>query len=519
MLPSTHPLAALQTRAALYTGWPVLHAFADDEATILKAQATLQDALDGCPQSDVIEPWDPSDKEDRWELRAVLPGLTTSTWAALTTALSADLQATPTLVPGVAPGTMEAQDQQAIVSDAIEGDPLTALLWSATEQGGSTPPDLVEEPGDAVGGLIAADLVSAIASVAPKLTTRDLVAFVRNRNSGRRGIQLNVPFDLLDGVSGDQLLRLREDLLDAVAQVVVRRAESEHALAPDIGWDPRWGLTFLLWRVDSRGPSLPGDSPIGNGITPPVERLAPWIAGIDGRYGALEIQVVPRTDADHTDVVQHCIDAAEGTELVGGMPRWIPARDGLSVRPAFVPTWRCSMQHAPILGDWLRQVQANPSVLGVRVVPVEAAGLEEQGPFLDPCWLWMGDTYIVRLRDGALQRDRLVRTRTRDHVGRDRLAQSLLAQVLARVPQAVEMEGRHLVRTMADDSGRQGLELRLTSDLLEAPQQLAWILQNLAALPLPDATSVIELALPTTGPLLRWWYRHTAEKWDAPTWL
>lgn len=498
MLPADHDLADLQARAALATGWPTLHLAAPD------AQAALDriEALVGpCPQAELLESWT---GEDPPALRIALPGLTPAQWAGLERDLA---PWRPVLAPTPSPGALEAQDQLALIPDVLPADPLPATLWADAEGGGLRTLDLAEEEPDPAGAALASELVAAVQAVSPELApdVGDAIAFVRHRSSGRRGLRVHIAAEHVQSLSGDALTALRTDLVAAVGRVIVRRAPSEHALAPDIGWDPRFGLSLLVWRITEPGEALPADAALTPGLHPPLRALRSL--RLHGRVTALEVQVLPAPRSDHDAVSLALAEHAEGLPVRGGPSRWLRDPD-----PVLCPTWRVEPGDLDDCLDWIAALPDRDDVAAVRVVPVDPRGLEERDPFLEPAWTWLGDRFVVRWRDGAQDRDARVLTRERPVHDSDRAALNALRAALARVP-GLDAE-RCAPQPVRDAGGRHGLVIALQADL--SGWALGWALGAVASVPCPELGSVVDLILPAHGPEIALWFAPPED--IAPLW-
>jgi hypothetical protein len=493
MLPPDHPLAPLAARAALATGWPTLHLDAPSEDLALDALRRIEAIVGPCPQADLIEAFEPGDPTS---LRVALPGLAQATWEALVEALAPLL---PMLWPSATPGATEAQDTQALVADRIEAEPLPATLWAEPDGSGLLSPDLDDEDPDPAGAALASELVAAVAAVVPGLgpTPARIAAFVRHRGTGRRGIRLAVPPEALDPLAGDALLALRRDLVAAVGEVVARRAASTDALAPDLGWDPRLGFALLVWRITAPGPALPDDPPIGPGLTPPLAVLRSAAAALQDRVAMLEIQVVPRTPADHDRVALALAEAAGDAPIDGGRSRWLRAPE-----PVFCPTWTVEPEDLDAASPWIDAAIAHPDVRGVRVVPAVPRGLDARGAFVDPSWTWMGARCLVRWRDGARDRDVIPLYRTREATDEDAPAIATLTAALQRVPGLPP--AAQVPLPVEDSADRRGLAVRLPPGT--APWALSWALGALAGAPVAGACAVLDLAIPPTGAEILMWF-------------
>jgi len=580
MLPPDHPLADLQARAALATGWPTLHLDAPAEPALLRALAALEASLGPLPQAELIEAAHPGEPA---RLRIDLPGLTAASWAAIREVLR-DLRLNAALAPADPPGTREAKDQLALVPDTIEPEPknkppiantptlapphsataagpdrghapprpltsppidpdpaqtatdaaavpdgpgpparaalqaterpaappahIPAILWASPEGDGLWLPDLVEEDPDPPGASLASELVAAVGAIAPelRLAPHRLVAFVRHRPTGRRGIRVAIPASLLDPLPGSALAALRRALVGAVAEVVARRAASTEALAPDLTWDPRFGFALTVWRIGPAGPALPADAPLIAAIEPPTGALAAAIAGQYGRVGAFEVQVLPGPPAAHDAVALAVAEALHGLPLAGGPSRWLAAP-----APTFCPTWNFEPSDLGAVLPTLATLADRSDVGRVRVVPVDPIGLEHRAPFVDPAWRFLAGRWFVRWRDGGLDRDALPLARDRDRDSADHRDLAALTSALQRVP---GLTAENAPRPVVDGADRPGLAIRLPADTPD--WALAWALGAIATAASEDLSTVADLALPPGGPTVLLWRGGTEDR--APLW-
>lgn len=510
MLEPSHPLAPLQARAALASGWPVLWLDAPNEAAAEGALLIVEQQVGPCPQAELHEAWD---EGEPWTLRIEVPGLLERTWEDLHAALPDAV-----LAVGQLPGAREARDTQAVVDEVIPAA-LPAVAVVDAVGGGLCSLDLATEAPEPSGAAVASELVAAVHAVDPSLVRHpaESVAFVRHRPTGRRGWRLLVPDDVLQGMDGDALLALRRDIVDAVAGVVLRRQDSDVPLAPDLSWDPRFGFSVVVWRVGENGPALPGDSVVEPGLSPPLDVLRALQLRLHHRVQHFELQVVPADPARHDELALALADrATPGME--GGISRWLPARMDGRVVPALALTWRVDPSDLVDAEPWLQAARDHEGVLAVRVVPGVPVGLEDAGPYLDPAWRLTPHGWIVRWRDGVRERDRSIACVPRDADAIDSLIVQSVERALRSVPGGVAPPGSGPpVRTVRDDTERKGVQLRLAPSLLEHPTLLGWALDALGREDLPEVSAVIDLALPETGPeILLWRIRPEAA---APTWV
>lgn len=483
------PFADLHARAALATAWPTLHLERPSETETLQALQDLQEIVGPCPQADLIEPWE---VDDPYALRIALPGLEPELWQAVRRVLpDAELRI------GDSPGALEAQDQRFLLPDVLDASPFPATLWSLAEGDGLRTPDLTEEDPDPVGGSLASELLAEVHALSPELVRHpgEAIAFVRHRPTGRRGLRLSIPAATVEALGGQALHQLRLDLIAAAGEVVARRATSEHALSPDLTWDPRFGFSLLVWRVGAPGPFLPPDSPLSGPLDPPPPELAAGVAALAGRVETLEIQVAPASDHDTTALA--IASFARGLPLVGGPSRWLrtPAAQ-------FCPTWRLAVSDLDLVAPWLTTLTEHHEVAKVRIVPAEPGGLEDRAPFLEPCWHRFGPRWVVRWRDAACDRDLMVAAISRDPAPQDRAVRRALIEALQRIPGLLTAE--NAPQPIIDSEGRHGLSLRLPSRMPE--WGLSWVLGAITGAPLPAVSSLIDLALPATGPQLALWF-------------
>jgi len=384
------------------------------------------------PQADIIEPWDPADPDDRWELRVDLPALSESDWAAIRAALEAYPAAA--LVVGVSPGVRACEDRGYRYPERLFVGGLEADQWLSPE--GVCGLELARATGeDEALRILEAELAEAVRSVAPEVVFRsdrgpDTASTVVHRSTGRFGIRLH--FDI-DEPS------LRVPLLEAIAGVVKARATHPVRLAPDLRWDtPLLGFEVGLWFVAPAVPALPR----GRSVVASTWR---------GRLTeGVEVQVIPRDPAAHEALAQAvaALAESEGLPLVGALPRWVYAEGW-----CFAAVWT-----APS-ADGLEALEALDAT--VRIVPGEPIGLGEGWLTSDVFWVPASHRCFVRIRDGLSDRDRLVEVSDRPRLPRDAEVELLVFGALA----AREVEGLiplgpgSPARAVIDGSGRPGLEL------------------------------------------------------------
>lgn len=515
MLPPGHPLEPAQVRAALASGWPTLECWTDEPERLPDIAAGIAQVVGAVPQAEIIEPWEAGEAHG---LRCDLPGLDPARWTELAGVLG-ELPVRFTLVPGHLPGAREARDSEVVLADVIAGGGLEARCWADVDEG-LVDPDLAEEEAAPDAAPLASELVAALREVSPELVRHptEVVSFVRHRSTGRRGIWLTVPSALVEALDGDALAALRRDVVAAVAGVVARRMDSDVALAPDLLWDPRLGLSVLVWHTGARGRALPGDSVVEAGLSPSVGALVEAADALGGRVYSLEVQVVAKEMGDALDLAARLLPAAETTPLEGSAPRWVALRTEASVEPTFAATWRFAPEDVHAVLPWLEAVLDDPGTAAVRVVPVDPVGLEHGAPFLDPAWRWVGRRWIVRWRDGATDGDRVPATITRDATPDDEPVVNALVQALAAVPGALPRVPREpFIRPVVDLTGRDGFRLRWPAAVADQAWLLGWALGALGAVQLAGCASVIDLALPGDGVVAYVWRTDVED--EAPAWV
>ncbi len=430
MLFGDHPLYDLQAQAAIASGWPTLHVFGDAEAAVLAARAIAVEALGPLPQSDIIEPWDPDDPQDRWELRIDLPDLSREHWDLLREGLAT--HRLTALVPGVTPGVRACEDRGFRFSERLTAQGLTAHMW--LESDGVWSPDLARAEGaDAELEELEQELASAVREVSPELVFRsdrgpDTVSAVVHRSTGRFGVRMYFPEDEPD---------LRQPILDAVAGVVAARSEHQVRLAPDLLWDtPMGGFEVGLWFVAPSVPALPRDCPaVGSSSEGEMA---------DG----VEVQVIPVTPAEHDDVVVAMEALAQEAKLplTGALPRWV-RKDGWK----FCPVWT-----APAAAG----LEAGQQLADVRIVPGSPVGFGEAWLTSDIAWYPADFRCFVRIRDGLSDRDRRVEVTDRPRIPRDAEieVQAFAALAVSDAAGLVPLGPGSPARAVVDGADRPGLE-------------------------------------------------------------
>ena len=428
-----HLLFDLQAQAAIASGWPTLHVFGDAEAEVLAAQDIVLQVLGPLPQADIIEPWDPEDSEDRWELRIDLPDLSEVAWASVREGLGA--YPLVALVVGVAPGVRACEDRGYRYPERLLAGGLEAARWL-------TPDGLCAlDVARAVGGdeallILEAELAEAVRTISPDLVFRsdrgpDTTSTVVHRSTGRFGIRMHFEFDEPE---------LRVPVLEAIAGVVRARTTHEVRLAPDLLWDtPLLGFEVGLWFVAPAVPGLPRDAPAA---------ATTWSGDMaDG----VEVQVIPDDASAHDEVVAAVAAMSEsrGLPLVGALPRWVRRQGAWH----FCPVWTAPSAEGL---EPLREIGAT-----VRIVPGEPVGLGEAWLTSDVAWCPADFRCFVRIRDGLSDRDRSVEVHDRPRTPRDAEVeiQAFAALAVSEAAGLIPLGPGSPARAVVDGSGRPGLEL------------------------------------------------------------
>jgi hypothetical protein len=325
---------------------------------------------------------------------------------------------------------------------------------------------------------------------------------------------LTVPPEAFETLTVEGFRRVRAALLEAIAAVVRARADDPVVrVAPDIEWDVRFGLSFVLWFVAPAVAACPGDAWVPPGLSPGVADLERLLAGLGDLVEEVEIQVVPASAAEHDVVAGGRVDG-----MTGAMPRWLAGPTG----PAFCPVWRVMPEEwePAALVEAVRALAALPEVAAVRVVPGEPKGLGEAWPQADPTWHVARGRCFLRIRDGLTDRDRLPLTRSRASEPLDGMVEIALAASLMTVPEArealmpeVSAEGRpRLLRPIEDTAERRGVELRLDPSAICRERVLRAVLDGIGGLDPRAActlstwgyrndSAVVQLWYPAVGPL------------------
>lgn len=517
MLPSAHPLAPLQTLAALASGWPTLHLFGDDEASVEAALTALQALLGPLPQADLIEPWSPDDPEPRWELRVDLPDLSAETWHAIQQHLPDAI-----LVPGLREGARAAQDLGLLHLEPLHaGDGLIA--WMPGDEEGSLTPDLARARGaDAQIQDLEVELAHAIRAIDPAIAFRsdrgpDTVQPVVHRQTGRFGIQLTFGPETFEGLDGDAVAARRQALLTALSSVLARRASHPLVrLAPDVRWDvPLGGLSLLAWILAPAVPALPVDSDVPPGLSPTDPALTALLAD-PSQLESIELQVVPTTPAAHDRVVEQITATLSHDGPVrGALPRWLR----VGGRWVFCPIWQVPTPDVgPELRPLLDQLAALDEVAALRVVPGEPCGLGDVWSVCQPAWTWGPLHALVRVRDALTDRDRLPEAAGRPRHPRDAQVevQAFAALVAAGEPAGLLPGAPGPGRAIVDSAGREGLEFSFDARSFSA-EPLRSTLSALGAVGHPELAPVSFYAHRHDRTVVRLWFRATQDG-DPPRW-
>lgn len=495
--PPSLPLGAV---TALASGRPCLHAPADDEAGVRAITAALHALFGPLPQLDVIEPAD----DEPFEVRVELPGLTPSQWLAASRALP-----DASLAPAPHPGLREAIDSGVLIPEVIRADGVSAQALIDAETGGPLRPERLrtrvpeDEPDLAA---LAAELVDAVRSVDPGIALRsdrgpDTVQPFVHPHTGRYGVEVHLDGVEREDLGGDIVLQRRADVLQAIGGVIAARANHERlALAPDVWWEPVFGLRFLLWVVGPPAAARPGDSDLA-AAWPAVDAFLPaWSTLFD----RLELAVVTEP-VDHDTVVLAVAALAETlvVPLSGGRPRWVR----LDGRPAFAACW-----DAPLVAgvdDAVAAIRALPGVRAVRAAPAGPYGFQDWST-ADVAWWPMADGFALRLHDGRTDRDALPMVAPREPTLRDGAAMDALIAACAHLP-----EDASGLRAVEDGSGRAGLELSLPREVYQ-PEVLRRWLDALGAAASPEPTHAWFVGWRGEQPLAYRFWPHTPD--NPPPW-
>jgi len=492
MLFGDHPLFDLQAQAAIASGWPTLHVFGASESDVLEAREIAIRILGPLPQSDTIEPWDPADPEDQWEVRIDLPDLEAADWGQLRDALQA--HGLIALVPGVSPGVRACEDRGFRYSEGLTAHGVTADMW--LEPDGVWSPDLARASGadDDLNDL-ERELAAAVRRVSPELVFRsdrgpDTISAVVHRSTGRFGIRIHFSEDEPD---------LRQPILEAVVGVIAARSEHRVRLAPDIVWDtPLLGFEIGLWFLAPSVSTLPGDAPAVS---------SSWEGDLtDG----VEVQVIPRDLSEHAEIAQAVASLAEteGLPLTGALPRWVRRPHGWQ----FCPVWT-----APSGADLsaLRGIYAD-----VRIVPGQPTGLGEAWLTSDVSWMPADFRCFVRIRDGLSDRDHRVAVVDRRRTPRDAEieVQAFAALAVSDAAGVIPLGPGSPARAVADGSGRPGLEFAFDRKSFTA-EPLYRALRALGAIHGDDLSAWALWAHRSDRTLVQIWYRGTYGDLADRSWI
>ena len=497
MLAPDHDCFDLQTRAALVSAWPVLHVFTATEDALLEARERAEDALGPLAQADEIAPWDEEDDEEPWELRIALPGLRGADWNRLSAVL-ADFS--PILVPGQSPGITNAIDGQQRDADVLEAGGLTAHLWFNADDGGVVGPEL-----DSLTSLdvshLASPLVLAMQAHGVNLPLfsdqgADTLEAVIDRSSGRVGIRGFIPAEYVDPLDGDALMATREGLVGALGDLIRGQASAPLALAPDLLWDTRMGLGFVVWTLQPSQPILPSDTLFAEGLTPSPDALGALLRGARGLCDHFELQVW--TDEHELTVMEVAAQLPiEELGFVGGPPRWILTDEG----PRFALVWLVDPTlDAAVLGLALLKLSTLDEVRGARLVPSQLARTGDAWQQCDPTWWVRGSRCFVRLRDGLPDRDRWMPGEERKRSEQDAKVEAALGLALLRREDLPRLEAHEdgLLRPVRIGD-RDAAEVRFGSGTTPSPDELERLFDALATVRSPHLASVHLACLRRSG--------------------
>lgn len=471
-------LAGLSEAAALASGWPVLELEAASEADLDATLAALQEILGPLPQADIVEPWD---DDEPYQVFVDLPGLSPEDWARVQDGVPA-----ARLVPGSRPHEREAADLEQRGIERLDGDVSATMAFDLLE-GGVLGPDLTRRPAAVDAEIVAleAELTEAIREVDPALgflsdRGPDTITPVLWRSTGRFGFELAFP-----GVTPDP--ERRAELLAALGRVVAARADHPVLrLAPDLKFDVRAGLSFVLFAIGPAAPGLPGDGPWRS-----------WIPVDEGLLASAEVEVLVPAD-EHDAAVLAVTDLARENGWIAGRSRWVRV-DGVW---RFVPVW-----HAPL-------VPAELPDHG-RFVPGVALGLEDRWTVLQP-YHHVGSTRtITRLRDGRSDRDWLRRVAGEKVGDLHRPLMDALERTKPLFPGLAETLGA--IRGVRDITGRLGAEIRL-NHRAEREKSFRVALDAIGGVDVPGWASVAWVGFRSDGPVVQLWRVEAGDHDVPPEW-
>lgn len=453
MLPPDHPLEPLQRLAAVASGRATLVLEHPSDDVLASALELIETRLGPLPHAELLEPWDDGAYQLRidhdLELDDLLP---------LDTALATAGLPPLTAVICPPPEVRHCEDLGLRAHEELVSDGFVARMSFDAEDGGLVPERWIR--GQLDDGLkeLSAEVDAALSHEGLSFRSDQGVGLLdpgMDPVSGRLGVRLSLPPEVLGEHDGDALLARRQQVVDALARVVHDRAVHERlVLAPDATFHTRYGMDLTLWLVAPHGPVRP------EGPMPEADTDLRWLAGVEGLLDTVELQL----QADDEAVLAAAAElAALEAPVVGGPPRWWRTAEGL----VQVGTWTASpdAELAPALAVLSRHGPA-------RVVPGAPAGLAERWDRVGPTWVRHERGWWLRLRDGVSLDDWLAQVETRPGDSRDDRLEDALIDALSSTRGAVAVERweRRNLRPVVDGEGRAGVELRVARDRVFSPE-------------------------------------------------
>ena len=372
--------------SAVCSGWPqVLASFCSEEQAEIAGEALFSKCGE-LPQAELVEV---DDSERPWALELLLPGASLEELASRADVLRA-CGGLVRLESGRPAGS-----RSAIVCGVVDevrwmGNGLKASGLLMSDASRWVVPELfaVDPGSDPQWAELELRVATAFAAVGMGFESSrgfDRLDRVFHRYTGRVGLRLTLTHDTLDEDALRRALVACEGVSNSCVEGAVWRLASDAAAWADLRW------TLILWLV-----------------TPPVwvphlttrGQTTAMVESSDFSVTEYEALILAPNDQDVASWylrLGECFSEEEAPS--SRLPRWLLTDAGWrcvprwSLAPSSIPAWKNGTRHAAV------EINA--------VVPGTLLGLEERWPHCDVEWFVGSARTLVRVRDGARDRDAL----------------------------------------------------------------------------------------------------------------